>query len=70
MFLDRKEKIRLLENKEIFDAMYKSDCKSDMIRMVEFIIQSIDHFEKQEIKNQFVIDFYKWCGIVNSELEN
>ena len=70
MFLDRKEKIRLLENKEIFDAMYKSDCKSDIIRMVEFIIQSIDHFEKQEIKNQFVIDFYKWCGIVNPELEN
>ena len=50
--------------------MYKSDCKSDIIKMVQYVIESTDHFEEQEIKNQFVIDFYKWCGIVNPELEN
>ena len=70
MFLDHNEKKRLLENKEIFDAMYKSDCKSDIIKMVQYVLESTDHFEEQEIKNQFVIDFYKWCGIVNPELEN
>ena len=35
MFLDHNEKMRLLEKKEIFDAMYKSDCKSDIIKMVQ-----------------------------------
>ena len=50
--------------------MYKSDCKSDIIKMVQYVIESTDHFEEKEIKNQFVIDFYKWCGIVNPELEN
>ena len=70
MFLDQNEKKRLLETKEIFDAMYKSDCKSDIIKMVQYVIERTDHFEEQEIKNQFLIDFYKWCGIVSPELEN
>lgn len=70
MFLDQNEKKRLLETNEIFDAMYKYDCKSDIIKMVQYVIESTDHFEEQEIKNQFLIDFYKWCGIVSPELEN
>ena len=43
---------------------------AQVIKMVQYVIESTDHFEEQEIKNQFVIDFYKWCGIVNPELEN
>ena len=70
MFLDHNEKMRLLEKKEIFDAMYKSDCKSDIIKMVQYVIDSVDHFEEAEIRNQFIIDFYKWCGVNNPEMEN
>ena len=70
MFLDRKEKMRLLENKEIFDDMYKSVCKNDIAKMVQYVIKTVDQFEKEEIRNQFVVDFYKWCGTNNPEMEN
>tara|TARA_Y100001970_G_scaffold166126_1_gene203167 strand:- start:2382 stop:2594 length:213 start_codon:yes stop_codon:yes gene_type:complete len=70
MFLDRKEKMRLIENNEIFEDMFQCVCNSDIIKMVEYVIDSMDSFEDKEIGNQFLIDFYKWCGTINPEMEN
>ena len=42
----------------------------NIIKMVQYVIDSIDHFEEVEIRNQFIIDFYKWCGVNNPEMEN
>ena len=70
IYLDKNEKSRLMENRIMFDDIYKNQCNKNMDEMVEFVLNARDQFDIVEIHDQFIIDFFRWCGINNPDLVN
>ena len=58
------------EKVKMFDDIYKNQCNKNMNEMVEFVFNARDQFEIVEVHDQFVNDFFIWCGINNPEVVN
>ena len=70
MFLDKREKMRLAENKKMFDKIFKLSCNNDIVKMVEYVAETMNHFDDSKISNRFISDFYDWCGFQNPGMAN